>query len=566
MNQDRLSNRRQYKNRLRCRRGGWLPVIWLLVGGPWAWAGGSSTQANTQTTTPLVNCFSLPSDFLLPYSVLLTAAGLLLLYLIRKLRQERSARLTLRNEVAENERHFRFIAENSVDVIWTMDLATRRLTYISPSVLALRGFTAAEVMQQNLYDWMTAESAEQVLATLEDAIVRWNAGDRRDTKRTLAIQQPHKDGHLIHTEVVTTLHANDAGELVSVLGVTRDISERKASEEMMHNLAFYDALTKLPNRRLLQDRLQQAMITAHREQQKMALLFIDLDHFKPVNDQYGHQTGDWLLKMVARRMLNCVRESDTVARMGGDEFVVLLPGPIEKEQVLPIAEKIHARLNQSFEMSDGTPLSIACCIGIALYPEHGKNQKQLLKHGDQAMYQAKESGRNQIQFFTPALARSEPDQPDDQRHQLVRLHWKDSYECGTAAIDEEHRQLFELANVLLNAALEQQHATDSIQDNLAALLAHTAEHFHHEEELLAAIDYPELLSHRLEHQRLLEQAAALNEAAASEELPLSSLLNFVVQEVILNHMFKYDRKYYPFLRSDQQPTNEDSPSATDEAS
>jgi len=561
VNQDRLSNRRQRKNLLRRCRGGWLPVVWLLIGGPWAWAGGSSTQANTQATTPFVNCFSLPADFLLPYSGLLTVAGLLLLYLIRKLRQERSARLTLRNEVAENERHFRFIAENSADVIWTMDLATRRLTYISPSVLALRGFTAAEVMQQNLSDWMTAGSAERVLATLEDAIFRWNAGDRRDTKRTLAIEQPHKDGHLIHTEVVTTLHANDAGELVSVLGVTRDISERKASEEMMHNLAFYDALTKLPNRRLLQDRLQQAMITAHREQQKMALLFIDLDHFKPVNDQYGHQTGDWLLKMVARRMINCVRESDTVARLGGDEFVVLLPGPIEKEQVLPIAEKIHSRLNQSFEMSDGTPLSIACCIGIALYPEHGKTQKQLLKHGDQAMYQAKESGRNQIQFFTPVLTRPELEQPDGQPHQLVRLHWKNSYECGTTAIDEEHRQLFELANVLLNAALEQQHATDSIQDSLATLLAHTAEHFHHEEELLAAIDYPELQSHRLEHQRLLEQAAALNEAAASEELPFTSLLNFVVQEVILNHMFKYDRKYYPFLRSDQGSSNGASSSA-----
>lgn len=191
-------------------------------------------QVNTQTTPPLVHCFLPPSDILILYSVLLTVAGLLL-YLIRKLRQERSAQLTLRNEVAENERHFRFIAENSADVIWTMELATRRLTYISPSVLALRGFTAAEVMQQDLSEWMTAESAERVLATLEDAIVRWNAGDRRDTKRILAIEQPHKDGHLIHTEVVTTLHANDAGELVSVLGVTRDISERKASEEMIAN-------------------------------------------------------------------------------------------------------------------------------------------------------------------------------------------------------------------------------------------------------------------------------------------------------------------------------------------
>ncbi len=175
MNQDRLSNRRQRHNLLRRSRGGWLPVVSLV---PWAWARESSAQTNSQTTTTLANCFSLPSGILLLYSVLLTVAGLLLLYLIRKLRQERSARLTLRNEVAENERHFRFIAENSADVIWTMDLATRRLTYISPSVLALRGFTAAEVMQQNLSDWMTAESAERVLAALEDSMIRWNAGDR----------------------------------------------------------------------------------------------------------------------------------------------------------------------------------------------------------------------------------------------------------------------------------------------------------------------------------------------------------------------------------------------------
>jgi len=563
VNQDRLSSKRQRNNLLRYRRGGWLSVISLLVGVPWAWAGESTTPARTQVTTTMASCFQLPPGF---YSVLLTVAALLLLYLIRKLRQERSARLTLRNEIAENERHFRFIAENSADVIWTMDLATRRLTYISPSIQTLRGFTAAEVMQQELADWMTAESAEQVLTTLDDIIVRWNAGDRRDTKRTLAIEQPHKDGHLIHTEVVTTLHANDDGELVSVLGVTRDISERKASEAMMHSLAFYDALTKLPNRRLLQDRLQQAMITAHREQQKMALLFIDLDHFKPVNDQYGHQTGDWLLKMVARRMLNCVRESDTVARMGGDEFVVLLPGPIEKEQVLPIAEKIHARLNQSFEISDGTPISIACCIGIALYPEHGKTQKQLLKHGDQAMYQAKENGRNQIRFFTPVVEHPDQDRRSESGHQLMHLNWKNSYDCGIEAIDEEHRQLFELANVLLNAGLEQPDATDSIQGSLAALLAHTVEHFRHEEELLAAIDYPELESHRLEHQRLLQQAATLNEAAAADELPFASLLNFVVQEVILTHLFKYDRQYYPFLHSAHEPSDGASPSATDKAS
>jgi diguanylate cyclase (GGDEF)-like protein/hemerythrin-like metal-binding protein/PAS domain S-box-containing protein len=495
-------------------------------------------------------CFQQPAS-VWAFGVLLSLSCLLFVYLARKLRLERMAHLNLRNEVAENERHFRFIAENSADVIWTMDLASRRLTYISPSIQALRGFTPDEMMRQTMADWMTPDSATRIESALNDAIRRWNGGDHQDTKRIIAIEQPHKDGHLLHTEVVTTLHANDQGELVSILGVTRDISERKATEEMMHNLAFYDALTQLPNRRLLHDRLLQAIMAANRDHHKMALLFIDLDHFKPINDQHGHQTGDWLLKMVARRMLNCVRESDTVARMGGDEFVVLLPGPIDKAQVLPIAEKIHARLNQSFETSDGTLLQIACCIGIAFYPEHGKTPKQLLKHGDQAMYQAKENGRNQIQLFTSTLGHPEQERLTDTSHQLIQLNWKNDYASGISELDTEHRQLFQLANELLNTALEPEHSLDSIEHSLESLLQHITEHFDHEESLLAAVGYPQLAAHRTEHQQLLRQAAILHEAAALNELPFAKLLEYVVQEVILNHMLKHDRMYFSYLNDNQ---------------
>jgi diguanylate cyclase (GGDEF)-like protein/hemerythrin-like metal-binding protein/PAS domain S-box-containing protein len=511
-------------------------------------------QPGSLSASSSATCFQQPAR-VWAFGVLLLLSCFLFVYLARKLRLERIAHLNLRNEVAENERHFRFIAENSADVIWTMDLASRRLTYISPSIQILRGFTPDEMMQQTMADWMTPDSAVRIESALNDAIRRWNSGDHQDTKRIVAIEQPHKDGHLLHTEVVTTLHANDQGELVSVLGVTRDISERKATEEMMHNLAFYDALTRLPNRRLLHDRLQQAIIAANRDHQKMALLFIDLDHFKPINDQHGHQTGDWLLKMVARRMLNCVRESDTVARMGGDEFVVLLAGPIDEKQVLPIAEKIHTRLHQSFETSDGTQLQIASCIGIAFYPEHGKTPKQLLKHGDQAMYQAKESGRNQIQIFTSALEHPEQERRTDTSHQLIHLNWKNDYASGVPELDAEHRYLFELANDLLNTALEPEHSLDSFEHSLESLLQHISEHFDHEESLLAAVGYPQLAAHRIEHQRLLRQAATLHEAAVLNELPFAKLLEYVVQEVILNHMLKHDRMYFAYLNDSAGTTD-----------
>ena len=181
-------------------------------------------------------------------------------------------------------------------------------------------------------------------------------------------------------------------------GFITDITERKLAEEKVQHLAHYDALTDLPNRTLLADRLQQALTTARRDKVRLALMFLDLDMFKPINDTLGHNVGDLLLKEAAQRMQACVRESDTVARIGGDEFVVLLP-TIEMEQdAMVVAEKIRHTLNQPFELA-GHSLHISSSIGIAVYPEHGSEGKVLLKNADTAMYYAKESGRNTVKFF-----------------------------------------------------------------------------------------------------------------------------------------------------------------------
>lgn len=185
------------------------------------------------------------------------------------------------------------------------------------------------------------------------------------------------------------------GEIVAIYD---DVTKAKQAEEKMHYLAHYDALTDLPNRTLFADRLRQSLTTAKRDKAHSALMFLDLDKFKPVNDELGHDVGDLLLKEVAIRLHNCVRESDTVSRIGGDEFVILLPVIEAEQDAMLVAEKILYALNLPFELA-GNSISISASIGVAVYPEHGNDEKMLTKHADTAMYYAKKGGRNNAQLY-----------------------------------------------------------------------------------------------------------------------------------------------------------------------
>lgn len=189
------------------------------------------------------------------------------------------------------------------------------------------------------------------------------------------------------------------GKPLRMIGTHADITERKNMEERMRQMAHYDPLTELPNRTLITDRLQQAVAKARRDKKNMAVMFLDLDHFKPVNDNLGHDIGDLLLKQVARRLQSCIRASDTVARIGGDEFIVLLPSIEQEQDATVVAKKMLQLLSQPFTVAEHV-VSISCSIGIAVYPEHGDDEKLLLINADIAMYHAKKAGRCDFQFFT----------------------------------------------------------------------------------------------------------------------------------------------------------------------
>ncbi len=192
------------------------------------------------------------------------------------------------------------------------------------------------------------------------------------------------------------------GGVPHLLSIARDISERKQIELRMEHMAQHDPLTELPNRALFFDRLQQELEHAKRDGTRLALMFIDLDHFKDVNDTWGHAVGDLLLQKVATRISACLRQSDTVGRIGGDEFVVLLPLIRDDGDVLGVAMKIRQALDQVFNLRDDLSLHISCSNGIATFPEHGSDEIELSKNADAAMYLAKQSGGNRVEIYSPA--------------------------------------------------------------------------------------------------------------------------------------------------------------------
>ena len=196
---------------------------------------------------------------------------------------------------------------------------------------------------------------------------------------------------------------NGEGNLVQFVSVQRDVSERKSSAEKIEHLAFYDQLTDLPNRRLLMDRLNHAFTSSKRSGREGAVLFIDADNFKDVNDTLGHDIGDLLIQQIAKRLESCMRAGDTIARTGGDEFVVVLEDLSEQrieaaKQVSAIGEKILITLNQIYQL-DIHEYRGTCSIGAVLFWDHEHSAEELLKRADIALFRSKNAGRNALTFF-----------------------------------------------------------------------------------------------------------------------------------------------------------------------
>lgn len=276
------------------------------------------------------------------------------------------------------------IIEANPDLLYVLNTQGRLIKW-NTNLEKFSGLSKAEIMNRSALEFFCDEDQ----ASLEE----WLRKVFSTGSATVEARCVRHDGTLVPFLCNGVMLKNPAGEIIGFTGTGRDITERIKVAELLRHMAHHDKLTDLPNRALFSDRLHHALATANREKKRMALMFIDLDRFKHINDTLGHNAGDLLLKEATRRMLGCVRESDTVARIGGDEFMVLLPAIEKQEYAIMVAEKIRHALCQPLDLG-GNIISISSSLGIAIFPEHGVSEAELINHADDAMYAAKQAGRN----------------------------------------------------------------------------------------------------------------------------------------------------------------------------
>ena len=280
------------------------------------------------------------------------------------------------------------IIEANPDLLYVLNTQGQLIKWNS-NLEKYSGLSKAQLMNRHALEFF----CEKDQASLEE----WMQKVFSTGSSTVEARCVRHDGTLVPFLCNGVVLKNPAGEVIGFTGTGRDISERIEAAELLRHMAHYDKLTDLPNRALFSDRLQHELATSNRDKKRMALMFIDLDRFKHINDTLGHNVGDLLLKEATRRMLGCVRESDTVARIGGDEFMVLLPAIEKQEYAMMVAEKIRHSLCQPLNLA-GNIICISSSLGIAIYPEHGVTEEELIKHADDAMYAAKQAGRNIVRL------------------------------------------------------------------------------------------------------------------------------------------------------------------------
>ena len=301
-----------------------------------------------------------------------------------------SKRRELEEALRESEALHRDLVETSQDLLWRCD-AEGRFTFLNKAWEGTHGYCIEEMLGRPFTDFMTPEVARRDT----DEFGRLMATGSVTGYETTHVSKSGNEIHLVFNAI--PLLESD-GRQVGTQGTAHDVTERKRAEETIRHMAYHDALTDLPNRTLFTDRLNLALANARRAGQMVAVFYLDLDRFKVVNDTVGHGLGDQLLRRVAERLLNLVRDGDTVARAGGDEFTLLLPNLAKMEDVVDVAKRITETFRKPWTVG-GHEFCVTASTGIAVYPDDGDAADLLVKNADMAMYRAKDMGRDNYKFF-----------------------------------------------------------------------------------------------------------------------------------------------------------------------
>ena len=324
-------------------------------------------------------------------------------------RRLESENRSIASRLESSEKLYRYLVDSSPDIIYTLD-QEGRFTFVNDRVQQLLGYGPKDLVGRHYSVLVHDEDIERARYVFNERRV----GERASRNVELRLKSlTGSDQERTFDNTLMTISFNSMGmyslgkEVVNrkffgTYGVARDISDRKRAEELISYQAYHDILTDLPNRILFKDRLGLAVIQARRNTSELAVMFVDLDRFKLVNDTLGHVKGDELLQQVAERLRNCLRRGDTLARIGGDEFTVVLPELRDRQDAEIIADKFLDSLRHPFTL-DGKEVHISASIGIAVYPSDGESIDELLRHADIAMYNVKAQGKNAHSFYESSM-------------------------------------------------------------------------------------------------------------------------------------------------------------------
>ncbi|MCF8211272.1 MAG: bacteriohemerythrin [Rhodoferax sp.] len=397
----------------------------------------------------------------------------------------------------ENESRIRAILDNALDAVVGIN-ADGQIERWNRRAQTIFGWTEGEALGQAIDEMIVPQQHREAhrqglahfLATKQERVLN----------RRVEITAVRRSGEEFPIELAITPF--EVGNTHHFTAFIADISLRKAAEERVGFLANHDRLTDLPNRELFFDRLSQAISLSRRKRSHLAVLFLDLDGFKKVNDTHGHEVGDATLRTVARRLKASVRAMDSVARLGGDEFAVLLGDIQEPADITVIADKIIKTIAETMYLSNGEPYCIGVSIGVAIYPENGAEIDTLMKRADNAMYQSKARGKNQSTFFGQFASEMTP------FSQWVYL--ADSHRLGIEVIDEQHHKIATMLN-RLNSSLKNNESQDNVALLLDELVTYTVFHFETEERLMAEHNYPDADGHNAAHRHLTKEVRYLTQ-------------------------------------------------------
>lgn len=320
---------------------------------------------------------------------------------IRRKRLEDANRV-MHNRLNRSERLHRLIVNNSPDIIYVLD-EQGCFSFLNSKIELLLGYRREELLNRHVTTLVDDDDREKARYFFDQAVRAHS--DARAIDIALKPKEPGQNKRFFEMSVWPVEEQpelNGQGSRYRVYGTARDITDRMEAEAFINFQAYHDLLTRLPNRSLFKDRLSVAITQAGRNSSRLAVMFIDLDRFKIINDSLGHTMGDRLLQAVSQRLLQCVRKGDTLSRFGGDEFTLLLPEVQDDAATTQVAEKILESLREPFQLS-GHEIYVGASIGIAMFPDGGKTLDTLIKNADIAMYRAKNIGKDGYQLYSPEM-------------------------------------------------------------------------------------------------------------------------------------------------------------------